>query len=759
MPETAPAQCAAVALSENTQRTMNPHGGQKRPPHSMTSQKKIDILRVNYLRGPNIWTYRPVIEAWVDIGELEDCPSNTLPGFYERLTGWLPGLIEHECSPGVRGGFLQRLREGTWAAHILEHVSLELQNLSGMRTGFGKARQTSQRGVYKVAFRTRQEDVGRAALHAGRDLLVAAINDQAFDLAAKVAELSDMVDSLCLGPSTAHIVDAATARRIPHIRLTEGNLVQLGYGIAQRRIWTAETDQTSAIAEEIASDKDLTKSLLQACGVPVPKGELVKSAEAAWEAAQSVGLPVVVKPYDGNHGRGVSLELMQQAEVEAAYHLAHRKGGGSAVIVEKYIPGHEHRLLVVGKKVVAAARGDLLYVQGDGVHTIDQLAELQINCDPRRGRGEDFPLNVVTPSESAEIILELERLGMTAQSVPAKDERVLIQRNGNVALDVTALVHPSVAAAAALAARVVGLDIAGVDMVLQDCALPLHSQRAAVIEVNASPGLLSHIKPANGEGQPVGKAIMDLLFAPKADGRIPVVGITGTHNTGRIARLVAWLVHISGKHVGLACSEGLYLDGRRVDARDSTHWEAGQRILINRSVQAAVFENPSATILGQGLAYDKCDVGVVTDVTWQPALAEFDILDAEQTYKVARTQVDVVLPSGTAVLNAADPQSLELAALCDGKVLFYALSADHPTLVQQRSAGERCVFLRESTIVLGHGSKEFSLIPLSSLKPSKAAQPEMVMAAVAAAWALHIAPELIGAGLRTFESSPQKTPY
>ena len=724
----------------------------------MTSQKKIDILRVNYLRGPNIWTYRPVIEAWVDIGELEDFPSNTLPGFVERLTAWLPGLVEHECSPGVRGGFLERLNEGTWAAHILEHVSLELQNLAGMRTGFGKARQTSKRGVYKVAFRTRQEQVGRAALQAGRDLLVAAINHTAFDLPAAIAELSDMVDSLCLGPSTAHIVDAATTRGIPHIRLTEGNLVQLGYGMAQRRIWTAETDQTSAIAEEIASDKDLTKSLLQACGVPVPEGELVRSAEAAWEAAQSVGLPVVLKPYDGNHGRGVSLNLTQQAEVEAAYHLAHRKGGGS-VIVEKFIPGDEHRLLVVGKKVVAAARGDVLYVQGDGVSTIDQLAQLQINSDPRRGRGEDFPLNVVTPSESAEVILELERVGLNAQSVPAKDQRVLIQRNGNVAMDVTALVHPTVAAAAALAARVVGLDIAGVDMVLQDCALPLSSQRAAVIEVNASPGLLSHIKPANGEGQPVGKAIMAHLFAPKVDGRIPIVGITGTHNTGRIARLVAWLVHISGKHVGLACSEGLYLDGRRVDARDSTHWDAGQRILINRSVQAAVFENPSATILGQGLAYDKCDVGVVTDVTWLPALSDFDILDAEQTYKVARTQVDVVLPSGTAVLNAADAQSLELAELCDGKVIFYGLSADHPTLVQQRDAGERTVFLRDGTIVLAQGSNEISLLPLASLKPTKAAQPEMVMAAVAAAWVLNIPPELIGAGLRTFESNPHKTPY
>jgi len=738
---------------------MNPNGGQKRPPHSMTSQKKIEILRVNYLRGPNIWTYRPVIEAWVDIGELEEFPSNTLPGFYERLTGWLPSLVEHECSPGVRGGFLERLREGTWAAHILEHVSLELQNLAGMRTGFGKARQTSQRGIYKVAFRSRQEDVGRAALHTGRDLLAAAINNQVFDLAAKMAELSDMADSLCLGPSTAHIVDAATARRIPHIRLTGGNLVQLGYGIAQRRIWTAETDQTSAIAEEIASDKDLTKSLLQACGVPVPEGELVRSAEAAWAAAQSVGLPVAVKPLDGNHGRGVSLDLTNQAGVEAAYHLAHRQGGGSAVIVEKYIPGKEHRLLVVGKQVVAAACGDSLHAEGDGVHTIDQLADLQINCDPRRGRGEDSPLNVVKPSESEEIILELDLVGLNAQSVPALGQRVLIQRNGNVALDVTALVHPSVAAAAALAARVVGLDIAGVDMVLQDCALPLHSQRAAVIEVNASPGLLSHIKPANGPGQPVGKAIMDHLFAPKVDGRIPVVGITGTHNTGRIARLVAWLVHISGKHVGLACSEGLYLDSRRVDARDSTNWDAGQRILINRSVQAAVFENPGVTILGQGLAYDKCDVGVVTDVTWQPALADFDILDTEQTYKVARTQVDVVLPSGTAVLNAADPQSLELAALCDGKVIFYGQSPEHPTLAQHRATGERTVYLRDDTIVLARGDSETSLLKLASLKPSKAAQPEMVMAAVAAAWALHIAPELIGAGLRTFESSPQKTPY
>ena len=724
----------------------------------MTRQKQIDILRVNHLRGPNIWTYRAVIEAWVDIGDLEDFPSNTLPGFYERLTGFLPGLIEHECSPGVRGGFLQRLQEGTWAAHILEHVCLELQNMAGMRTGFGKARQTSQTGIYKVAFRTRQEDVGRRALHWGRDLVEAAIHNTPFDVVKAVQELHGMVDTLCLGPSTAHIVDAATARGIPHTRLTDGNLVQLGYGIAQRRIWTAETDQTSAIAEEIASDKDMTKRLLQACGVAVPHGQVVQSAAQAWEAAQSIGLPVAIKPYDGNHGRGVALDLENQADIEAAFALAHQEGDGQ-VIVEEFIRGSEHRMLVVGRQVVAAARGTTLYVQGDGVSTMDQLVDQQINSDPRRGRAESFPLNVVDLDESPEVLLELERIGLSPQSVPVAGQKVLIQRNGNVAFDVTSELHPSVARAAALAARVVGLDIAGVDMVLENCALPLQGQRGAVIEVNASPGLLAHIKPANGPGQAVGTAIISHLFDSKQDGRIPIVGITGTHNTGRMARLVAWLVHISGKHVGLACSEGLYLDSRKLDAADSSTWDAGQRILMNRSVQAAVFENPCTTILGQGLAYDKCQVGVVTDVSWHERLRDFDILDAEQTFKVARTQVDVVLPSGTAVINAMDAQALELAELCDGRVIFYAPSPEHPTLLAHRAQGHQVVCLREGSIVFAHGAQERPLLRLDSLKPAKAAQPEMVMAAVAAAWALDITPELIAAGLRTFESNPQKTPY
>lgn len=725
----------------------------------MQANTTIHILRVTHLRGPNIWTYRPVIEAWVDIGELEDYPSNTIPGFYDRLTALLPGLIEHECSPGVRGGFLQRLQEGTWAAHILEHVCLELQNRAGMRTGFGKARSTSTTGVYKIAFRTRHEEVGRAALHAGRDLLVAAIHGQAFDVDQTTQQLRDMVDDLCLGPSTAHIVDAATERRIPFTRLTRGNLVQLGYGRAQRRIWTAETDQTSAIAEEIASDKDLTKSLLKSCGVPVPEGELVRSADAAWEAAQDLGLPVAVKPLDGNHGRGVSLDLQTEADIRAAFELALEHTSGQSVIVERYIPGVEHRLLVVGKRVVAAAAGETLWITGDGTHTIDALADLQINTDPRRGRGEEFPLNVVVPSEDREVTLELQRVGMTPASVPAAGQKVLIQRNGNVKFDVTDKVHPSVAHAAALAARVVGLDIAGIDMVLEDVSKPLGSQRGAVIEVNASPGLLAHIKPSNGSGQPVGRAVIAHLFGDGQDGRIPIVGITGSRNTGRIARLVAWLLHISGKHVGVACSEGLFLDARQVETQDCAHGEASQRVLLNRMVEAAVFESPATAILGEGLPYDKCTVGVVTDVRWSEALRHFDIQDDEQTFKVARTQVDVVLPSGTAVLNAADAQAVEMAALCDGSVIFYGTDATLAAIANHRDAGERVVVLQDACIVLMQGTKTVASLPLSSLKPAKASQPEMVMAAVAAAWALHIPVELISAGLRTFESAPKKTPY
>ena len=722
----------------------------------MTKKKDIDVLRVTHLRGPNIWTYRPVIEAWLDIGELESFPSNLLPGLYERLTAILPGLIVHRCGVGEPGGFLERLRDGTYAGHILEHVVLELQNLAGMKTGFGKTRQIGEdTGLYKMAFRTRQEQVGRAALAHGRDLLMAMIDDKPFDLDAIVAELTDMVESLCLGPSTANIVDAAGVRQIPFIRLTDGNLVQLGHGAAQRRIWTAETEETSAIAEGIASDKDLTKSLLSSCGVPVPEGELVTSAEAAWEAALDIGVPVVVKPYDGNHGRGVSLNLMTESDVVAAYELAARKGESKSVIVERFIPGDEHRLLVVGKRLIAAAAGESLWVTGDGKSTVLELCDTQINTDPRRGETEDFPLGRVKPHESAEIILELQRQNMTHASVPLVDQKVLIQPNGNVATDVTDKVHPQIAAMATLAARVVGLDIAGIDLVTSDISRPLHETGGAVIEVNASPGLLAHLKPASGEPRNVGEAIVDHLFAAEHSGRMPIVGITGKHGTTMASRLIAWLLQISGKKVGLACADGLFVNGRLLPKDGFSDWETGERLLLNKNVEAGVFEASARMILSEGLAYDKCAVGVVTDVTDFEELGEFYIDSSDKLYGVLRTQVDVILPSGVAVLNAADPQVVDMARLCDGEVIFYGVDEHLAAIAEHRQDGKRVVFQRKdeqtSRIVLAIGHEQVANLPLSPLVP-----PEAVLAAIAAGWALGLTPDLIGAGLRTFDANPKK---
>ncbi|WP_244786853.1 cyanophycin synthetase [Cupriavidus pauculus] len=722
-------------------------------------KKDIEIFDVMSLRGPNMWTYRPVLEAWVDIGELEDFPSNKIPGFYERLSTWLPTLIEHRCSPGVRGGFLMRLKEGTWPGHILEHVTLELQNLAGMPGGFGKARETPVRGVYKVIVRAWHEEVTRAALFTARDLVMAAIEDRPFDVPAAVDNLRRLVDEHCLGPSTACIVDAADDRDIPSIRLSDGNLVQLGYGVRQRRIWTAETDRTSAIAESISRDKDLTKSLLESCGVPVPEGRMVDSPADAWDAAESIGVPVVVKPYDGNHGRGVFTNLMTREEVETAYGVAIEEGNG--VIVERFIPGNEHRLLIVGGRMVACAMGETASVVGDGKHTIDELIESQINSDPRRGSTEDHPLNRVRLDSAAR--LELKRQGYAdGSAVPAEGRTVLIQRNGNVAFDVTDRVHPSVAAHAALAARVVGLDIAGVDLVAEDISRPLAEQRGAVVEVNAGPGLLMHIKPAAGEPRPVGRAIVDHLFANRNgvedDGRIPVVGITGTNGKTVVAKLVARLLQLSGKHTGLACSDGLFLDRRQVEPGgrgEKASWEAGHRILMNRAVEAAVFENDSGMILSQGLPYDRCQVGVVTNFGQPDHLGDYYVEDEDRMYNVLRTQVDVVLKTGTAVLNAADARLVEMAELCDGDVIFFSLSADLPAVAAHRAAGKRAVFVRDGKVVLATGASETALTDVSAIPLTYAGrvafQIENVLAAVATGWALGISNDLIRAGIVTFD--------
>lgn len=745
--------------------------------------KDIKFLEIKHLNGPNRWTYYPALEATVDIGQLEDFPSDTIPGFYERLSEWLPSLIEHRCSYEERGGFLRRVQEGTWPCHILEHVTLELQNLAGMRGGFGRARETSVRGVYKVALSAWHAEITQAALYSARELILAAMNFQqsnspSYDVDGAIRHLRDLVDSLWLGPSTACIVDAAVARNIPATRLiAKGNLVQLGYGARCRHIWTAETDRTPAIAESISRDKDLTKALLQSCGVPVPEGCIVESAEAAWEAANDIGIPVVVKPCDGNHGRGVFIELSRREEIESAYHMALKEGTG--VLVERYITGTEHRLLIVGGQLVAATRGDSVSVIGDGRSTITELIESQINSDPRRGSTENHPLNWIRLDSAAQ--MEIAHQGYHSDSIVPVGTKVLIQRNGNHAFDVTDEVHPGIASIASLAARVIGLDIAGIDLVVNDISRPLGEQGGAIVEVNAGPSLLMHIKPAIGTPRPVGKAIVDHLFPQHDNGRIPIVGITGSYGKTAVAYLVARLLILSGKQTGLACSDGLYLDYRKIDKNNSANWTAANRTLMNPTVEAAVFENGFDTLLNEGLAYDSCQIGVITNVDPIHHFGQNDIETLKQVFTVFRTQVDVVtptaaaiddvekdvkLPIGAAVLNAKEEMLVEISELCHGEVIFFSIESDLPTIIQHRTngtgptQGKRAVILRNGLIILANGSDELPLINLMEITANTDAhntqEIENILAAAGAAWGLGIEPDLMRIGIEAFGFSQEK---
>ncbi|MBU6224352.1 MAG: cyanophycin synthetase [Burkholderiales bacterium] len=728
--------------------------------------KDIQILRVNYLRGPNIWTYRPIIEALIDLGEMEEHPSNSIEGFNDRINAWLPGLVEHHCGVGHRGGFLTRLVGGTWMGHIIEHVSIELQLLAGARAEFGKAREISKRGVYKVVFRTEHEDLGRASFKAAHRLVMSAANNLAFDVAATVEELKIIVDTLCLGPSTACIVDAATERKTPFIRLTEGNLVQLGYGARQRRIWTAETDRTSAIAESISSDKDLTKRLLSQCGIPVPEGRTVTSADQAWQAAQDIGLPVAIKPADGNRGRGVSLNVKTENAVRAAWLAANTIGASWSdteenvpVLIERYVTGQEHRILVVGDRVIAATQGETAYVVGNGVSTVEELIESQINTDPRRGASEIFPLDVINFTDSSRgemTLLEIQRQGLEPQSIVEAGRKVIVQRNGNLNIDVTDKVHPDVAATATLAARVIGLDIVGIDIVTEDIGRPMTETRGAVIEVNAGPGLLMHVKPAVGQPRPVGKAIVDHLFGPNDSGRIPVVGIVGTEQTTQLAQLIAWLLHLSGNRTGLACKDGLYMNQHHLSKNDARGFEDGERLLINRALDAAVFETTPLHILNEGLAYDRCQIGVVTDMpeTTQILIDQHDIQSPDQMRTVIRTQVDLVLPEGATVLNAQDDAVVSLADLSDGEVLFYAQDPSNTHLTAHRQQGGRVVFCQEGFVTLARGDQETPLFHLDMDLIARLLQQGLkintLLAAVASGWSLNITPLLIRAGVKNF---------
>ena len=702
----------------------------------------LDIREIHILRGPNIWANYPVLEAWVHLGSLKDTSSETVPGFNERLKSWLPGMFEHRCSEGVEGGFFMRLDRGTYPAHILEHVTIELQTLAGHKVGFGKARHATDDGLYKVVVRYIDEGVAEACLRSARELLLAAYAGQDFDVKAEVEKLHQVVDRLALGPSTTAMVDAAKERGIPHRRLQEGrSLVQFGYGARQRRVWTAETDRTGAIAEYIAQNKDLTRSTLRVAGIPVPEGRTVSSPEDAWDAAEEIGLPVVVKPLDANHGRGVFIDLETKEQVFDSYHEALKEG--SAVMVEKFLPGTDHRLLVVGKELIAASRGDPAIVVGDGRQTITELIESQLNSDPRRGELETCPWDKIDTVKWDPVILrDLATQGYDQNSVPRDGERVMIARFANWAIDITDDVHPSIREHVTIAAQCAGLDICGIDVVCEDISRPLETQGGGIVEINASPGLLMHLKPAVGKVRPVGQAIINMMFAPEGDGRIPIIGITGTIGKTTTAKLIARLLASTGQVLGVASSEGLQIGQRLSKALKGDHIAGAHGALLHPWTETAICELSSESILLEGIGFDRCSIGIVLNVGTEE-LGYAYINDIEQMAKVKRCIIDIVLPTGTAVLNADDPVVAGMAEFCKGSVLFVSATADNPVVAKHRESGGRAVFVRDGQIIAAEGAAERAIAALPS-----SVSATNVLAAVGAAIAYGLKDEAIAEVLR-----------
>jgi cyanophycin synthetase len=711
----------------------------------------MEITRIRALRGPNLWSRHTAIEAIVACRGPENAIEQ-LPGFETRLRALFPTI--GELHPIVLGQPLT-------LAHVLENAALALQAQAGCQVAFGHTTRTTDDGVYQVAVQYTEEAVGRRAVKLAEQLIAAALGEHgSFDAQAAITELRELDEDERLGPSTGSIVEAAVARGIPYRRLTRGSLVQFGWGAKQRRIQAAEVDSTSGVAESIAQDKELTKQLLNAAGVPVPLGRPVSDLEDGWAAALEIGLPVVTKPQDGNQGKGVTVNITSREQFDAAFASAAHYG---EVMVEKFLPGFDFRLLVVGDKLVAAARRDPPQVIGDGASTVSQLVEL-VNQDPRRGEGHATSLTKIRLDDIA--IGRLEAQGLTPDSVPELGQRVVLRNNANLstggtATDVTDTVHPEIAARAVDAAQMVGLHICGVDMVCENVIRPLEEQHGGIVEVNAAPGLRMHISPSFGRGRAVGEAVMDQLFADGDDGRIPVVAVTGTNGKTTTARLVNHLFMSSGMVTGMTNTDGVYVDGRQTDSGDCSGPKSARNVLLHPDVEAAVFEVARGGILREGLGFDRCTVAVVTNIGSGDHLGLNYINSVEELAVLKRVIVRNVAPSGYAVLNAADPNVAAMAVSCPGSVIYFAADRQHPVMATHRAQGRRTVYVDRDTIVAAEGSWR-ERVPLRDVPFTRGGtlpfQVENAMAAVAAAWAVGLDWDTIRSGMASFKNDAAGVP-
>ncbi|HEU5324976.1 MAG TPA: cyanophycin synthetase [Candidatus Limnocylindria bacterium] len=733
------------------------------PPAGVEPKAELRILETRVYRGPNYWSYDPAIKLIVDLGVLEHYPSNTLPGFVEALLEMLPGIAEHSCGTGKVGGFAGRLREGTWVGHIAEHIALQLQREAGTEVGRGKTRGTGEPGRYHVVYSYAEETVGLAA---GK-LAVRLVNhlveaEPGFDFGAELEALILLAERAAFGPSTQAILDEAALRDIPSIRLNEQSLVQLGHGVHQKRIRATMTSQTASLGVDIASDKKLTNRLLAATGVPVPRSEVVRDEDSAAAAAIRIGYPVAVKPLDGNHGRGVMLNLVDEVSVRDAYGIARAESRNGGVVVETYLTGNDYRCLVIGGVLRAVAQRVPAHVEGDGSRSLAELVEIT-NADPRRGIGHEKVLTRIKIDDEA--IAYAREQGFELSDVPPRGQRIYLKRTGNmstggISIDRTEEIHPDNAELAELAAQVVGLDIAGIDLICPDVSLPVRETGGGIVEVNAAPGFRMHTNPTEGEAQYVAKPVIDLLFPPGTPSRIPIVAVTGTNGKTTTARMIAHIMKGMGRKVGLTSTDGIYVDGRIVRKADASGPRSASMVLQNPTVDFAVFEVARGGILREGLGYQRNDVAVVLNVTGDH-LGLGGIHSIRQLAEVKRVIVEAVPRDGVAVLNADDPLVAAMSRHCSGSVIYFSMDPEHDRLKFQASRGRRAVTLEQGRngekIVLRQGRKTMDLVWTHLIPATFEGRARMnvqnALAAAAAAWAAGAHLHDIRQGLRTFTTS------
>lgn len=720
------------------------------------------ILDLKAMRGPNHWSVKrhKLVVMRLDIQELEERPTDKIPGFQDRLKAMMPSLYSHRCSEEHEGGFFERVQRGTWMGHVIEHIALEIQTLAGMDTGFGRTRSTGEYGVYNVVFSYLEEAVGLYAAKASVRIAEALVTGAPYALDEDIQSMRELREETRLGPSTGSIVEEAVKRGIPYLRLNGQSLVQLGHGVHQKRIRATITSRTSNIGVEIACDKEETKQLLESYEIPVPKGRVVRTEEGLAAALESVGYPCVIKPIGGNHGRGATIGIKNMEEAKAALALA--KEVSRSAVVEREIKGLDHRLLVIDHKFVAAAKRTPACVTGDGKSTVQQLVD-EVNQDPRRGFGHEKVLTQITIDQHTLDLLQ--RHGLTPASIPGAGEAVYLKATANLstggtATDVTEVVHSYNVFMAERISRIIDLDICGIDVMTEDITRPLN-ECGAVLEVNAAPGFRMHLDPAEGLGRNVAEPVVDMLFPPGAPSRIPIIAVTGTNGKTTTTRLIAHIMRSHGHRVGMTCTDGVYIMNRMLMQGDCTGPVSAQFVLKDPLVDMAVLETARGGMLRSGLGFEHCDVGICTNVA-ADHLGLKDINTLEDLAQVKSTVPRSVRRDGYAILNADDELVMAMRKQCDSKIALFSLDENNRLIRQHCKLGGLAAIYENGFITISKGEWKLRVekavnVPLTY--GGKAVfNIQNILPAVLAAYVQGVKIEELREALSTFVPSPAQTP-